>query len=127
MPRFATLVLLLSGLGFIGFGTWFFIDPLEPMLGLGGAIEGDAIPMELRAFYGGGEIGLGAFLLLCAMRPDWYRPGLWLVLLVNLGTGLARVVALLGGGPPLTFFLAALAWEFGFALLAGLALRHVRE
>lgn len=126
MPRLATLVLLLSGLSFIGFGIWFFLDPLEPLLGLGGSIEGSAIPLELRAFYGGGEIGLGAFLLLCAMRADWYRPGLWLVLLVNLCTGLARAFALLGGGPPLPFFLAALGWEFGFALLAAVALRRVR-
>jgi len=130
MPRLAALILILSGLAFIGFGLWFFHDPVGPLagLGVGGAIDGTAIPVELRAFYGGGEIGLGGFLLMCAMRADWFRPGLWLVLLVNGCTGLARALALVASdGPVLPFFLAALVWEFGLALLAVLALRRVRR
>lgn len=123
MRRFPVIVLLASALGFFGFGLWFLADPVGALALLGGGIEGDTIPVELRAFYGGMELGLAAFLVRCAMRPDWRRPGLWLVLLANAGTGLARLAALLAGGPMIPFFAGALVWEFGFAAAAALALR----
>ena len=50
-------------------------------------------------------------------------PALWAVFAVNLGIGLARLVGVLVDGAFVPFFAGALAWEFGFAVLALVALR----
>lgn len=127
MSRFATLVLYASGLGFLGFGLWFLVDPVAPLQMLGGRIDSTTIPVELRAFYGGAEIGLALFLFACARRADWRQAGLWLVLLVNAATGLARLVGLATGGTMIPFFAGALVWEFGFAAVAAIALARERK
>lgn len=126
MERFATLVLALAGLGFLGFGIAILAAPeavLAPV-GISGSAAG---VVELQAFYGGLEIGLGVFLGIAALRPDWRRPGLWLVLASNGGIGLARLAGIAGSGEFTPFFGWALAWEFGFAVLAALALARGRR
>lgn len=122
MDRFAIIVLLLAGLGFLAFGAWLLVDPTGGLarVGIGSLNTGGTI--ELRAFYGGLEVGLGLFLLACAWHPEWRVPGLWLVLLANLAIGLARVYGIASTGVFNAFFGWALAWEFGFPLLAALAL-----
>ena len=123
MPRFPTLVLIL---GVLGFGGWLVIDPAGGLAGVDIGATSPAGLVELRAFYGGLEVGLGLFLLACAARPAWRVPGLWLVLLGNLSIGLARVYGIASSGVFNAFFAAALAWEFGFPLLAWLALQRLR-
>ena len=60
----------------------------------------------------------------CAAKPEWREAGLWLVLLANGATGLARVLGLgLAGWAFTPFLIGALVWEFGFAALAAAALR----
>ena len=126
MPRFPTLVLILAALGFLGFGGWLVIDPAGGLAGVDIGATSPAGLVELRAFYGGLEVGLGLFLLACAARPAWRVPGLWLVLLGNLSIGLARVYGIASSGVFNAFFAAALAWEFGFPLLAWFALQRLR-
>lgn len=124
MNRFPTIVLVLAALGFLVFGAWLVVDPVGGLAGvdIGGTTPAGVI--ELRAFYGGLEVGLGLFLLACARRPAWHVPGLWLVLLGNLGIGLARIFGIATSGVFVPFFAYALAWEIGFPLLAALALAH---
>jgi hypothetical protein len=122
MRIFSVLVLVLAALGFLGFGLWLAFDPVGGLAGVGIAGTTPAGVVELRAFYGGLEIGLGLFLLICAARPDWRVPGLWLVLLGNLAIGLTRLYGIGDSGVFTTFFAAALAWEFGFPALAAVAL-----
>ena len=126
MSRFPTVVLLLAALGFLGFGGWLLVDPAGGLAGVDIGATSAAGLVELRAFYGGLEVGLGLFLLACAARPAWRVPGLWLVLLGNLSIGLARVYGIASSGVFNAFFAAALAWEFGFPLLAWLALQRLR-
>lgn len=122
MKTFPTVVLVLCALGFLGFGLWLLSDPAA-LEKIGIAATSKIGQVELRAFYGGMELGLGVFLLLCAFRPDLQVAGLWLVMLANGGAGLARLLAIILAGSGFGTYLAlALAWELGFSFLAALAL-----
>lgn len=126
MGRFAATVLALAGLGFLGFGAAIAADPAGVLGGVG--ISGTpAGVVELQAFYGGLELGLGAFLLACAWCPGWRRPGLWLVLLANGGIAAVRLLGIAQTGEYIPFFTCALAWELGFAAAASLALWRGRN
>ena len=123
MKHFPTLVLALAALAFLGFGLWLLADPGGALGRIG--IQAHSITglVELRAFYGGMEVGLGLFLGACALRPGWRVAGLWLVLLSSGGAGCARLAGMLQADTGFGGYLAgALAWELGFALLAALAL-----
>ena len=122
MERFRIAVLLLAGLGFLAFGVAIMAAP-EAVLGSVGISGTTAGLIELRAFYGGLELGLGAFLLACAAKPAWREPGLWSVALVNGGIGAARLLGIGLTGEFTGFFAAALVWEIGFTVAALLALR----
>jgi len=123
MKTFPIVLLVLAGLGFLGFGVWLIIDPVSGLTTVGIAALNPAGQIELRALYGGLELGLGVFFLLCAARPDWRRPGLWAVLLGNGGIGLTRLLGIALSGVFTPFFAVALVWELGFAGLAAWALR----
>lgn len=123
METFGKWVLGLAGLGFLGFGLAIVVAPAAVLgsVGIGGSVAG---LIELRAFYGGLELGLGAFLLACVARPDWREPGLWSVALVNGGIAAARLLGIALTGEFTGFFAAALVWEIGFTVAATLALRR---
>jgi hypothetical protein len=123
MKIFPMLLLTLAGAGFLGFGSWLIVDPVAGLAQVGVAATSTAGWIELRALYGGLELGLGLFLLICARRPDWRRPGLWLVLLGNGGIGAVRLAGIVSSGIFSSFLAVALAWELGFALLAAAALQ----
>jgi hypothetical protein len=123
MKLFPTVVLALCAFGFLAFGLWLLVDPAGPLGKIGIEARDATGLVELRAFYGGMELGLGLFLAWCALRPEWRQAGLWLVLLANGGAGLARLRAIGLGGASLSGYLGwALLWELGFAALGGLAL-----
>jgi hypothetical protein len=122
MKILPTVVLALCALGFLGFGLWLLFDPAA-MEKVGIQATSKVGTVELRAFYGGMEIGLALFLAACLWKPEWRAAGLWLVLLSNGGAGLARLLAIGLGGAALGGYLAwALLWELGFAALAALSL-----
>ena len=122
MKLFPTVVLALCALGFLGFGLWLVSDP-GAMQKVGIQATSKVGTVELRAFYGGMEIGLSLFLVLCLWKPEWQSAGLWLVLLANGGAGLARLLGVFLSGAALGGYLGwALLWELGFAFLAGAAL-----
>jgi hypothetical protein len=123
MKTFSIMLLMLAGLGFLAFGVWLIVDPVGGLATVGIAALNPAGLIELRALYGGLELGLGVFFLLCASRPAWRRPGLWAVLLGNGSIGLTRLAGIALGGVFTSFFAVALVWELGFAGLAGWALR----
>lgn len=123
MKAFPAVVIALCALGFLAFGLWLLLDPAGPLGKLGIQATDRVGLIELRAFYGGMEIGLGLFLAACLWRPEWQGAGLWLVLLANGGAGLARLLGLFLAGAPVAGYLGwALLWELGFAALAGAAL-----
>jgi hypothetical protein len=121
MKNFAIALIFLCGLGFLGFGLWLVLAPAAALAPLGITASAAGL-IELRAFYGGLELGLGVFLLTCAARPEWRRAGLWLTFLGNAGIGLTRIAGIAMSGEFVPFFAYALVWELGFSGLAALCL-----
>lgn len=122
MRLLARIVLWIAGLGFIGFGIAFLIAPLETLAAAGVTVEGEIAAIELRAFYGGLEIGLGLALLACDLHDGWRRGGLLLVLASYGAIGLVRAFSMLLAGIATPFLWAAIATELGLAALAAVAL-----
>lgn len=116
MPR---LLLWIAGLCFLGFGIAFLIAPLQTLGATGIELQGSLAATELRAFYGGLEVGLGLLLIAAARHPVQLRAGLWLCAASYGGIGSARLlgIALAGSGTPFLWF--ALATELGLAAWAG--------
>lgn len=121
--RTARLVLLLFGLMFLGFGLAFAVAPWT-MAGLVDlrATSPQAVT-ELRAFYGGLEIGLGVFMIACAATRQWLHAGLQCLLVVCGGIAAGRIFGLLVDASASNFMWAALATEVTGAALAVIALR----
>ena len=117
-----TVVLWVAGLSLLGFGIAFCVAPLATFAAAGLVLEGPLAATELRAFYGGLELALGALMLGCAIRPARRRDGLVLVFAVFAGIGVTRLFAMLASGADTGFLRAALATELALALLAGFSL-----
>lgn len=124
--RLPVLALGLGALGFTGFGLAFVLAP-----GLLGLVE--LVPAtpgarsDVRAVYGGIELGLGAFLAACARRPPWHRAGLTAQALTLGGAVLGRVASLAVDGPPPSLVLGFGALELCGAVLAVVALRALGD
>lgn len=85
------LPLVVAAIMFGGFGAMLVLDPtwLDRWLEIrAGGVEGKT---ELRAFYGGMEIGLAVFLLLCAARAAWRGIGCVALGLLCGGTAAGRI------------------------------------
>lgn len=123
MSRF---VLVASALAFAGIGLAFLIDPAAMARHVGLALEGPTADNDVRAVYGGLQLGCAAFLLLCAIRPAWHAPGLLAQLLLFGGLVTARLVSWAAVGLPSRLGLALHAAETTGLLLGGLAWRRNR-
>lgn len=125
--RIARLVLLVFGLMFLGFGLAFAAAPwsMAKLLGLQ-ATSPQAIT-ELRAFYGGLEIGLGAFMIASAATRRWMRAGLQCLLVVCAGIAAGRVFGLAIDNSASTLMWAALATELAGAVLAIVAISRLES
>lgn len=126
MRIFVVFVLWLSGLSLLGFGAAIVYAPLDIMAMADVHATGAAAAIELRAFYGGLELALGALVLICAWHPSRRRDGLWLTLFVFAGIGLTRAAGMLWDSATTDFLRLALTVELGTAALAALALYLTR-
>ena len=79
---------------------------------------------EIRAFYGGLELGLAAFFVLALQRPSWFAPALMLQALALGATAAARLYGIIGGGTT-EIMLALLAAEAAGCALAIVALSRL--
>jgi hypothetical protein len=123
----ARLILVVAGLGFLVFGVALIWSPISAFAGIDMLFPDEAlVRIELRAFYGGLELGLGALLVAAGLRPDYQRAGLWLCAASYGGIGLARLIGIvLEGGFTNSFLITALVIELGLAAAAvGLLLRR---
>lgn len=117
------LVLGILGFGFLCFGVGFAVVP-EGM----GAFVGLEMPTptataDVRAIYGGLEIGLGVFLIACARRPEWLRPGLLAAGYAFGFIAAARLGGIMRDGATDALTLGAFALEAGAAALSAYAYR----
>ena len=112
------VVLALSTLIFVGFGTWLFATP-EALSGIGIQLTEPAARIDIRATYGGMELGFSAFLIICLLRDDWVRTGLVAAGCTIAGFGITRLaaIALEGEGTPLMWSFVAIE----FVVAVGIA------
>ena len=123
---FARILLAVQAIAFVGLGLAYFTRP-EQMANLSGMLlMAPAAITDVRAWYGGLQIGLAAYLLMAMSRVDLARAALTLMVLLFSALALARIGGLwLDGGLQQTFNLAALLVEVVFAALSFLALRQL--
>ncbi len=122
MRLLTRITLWLAGLGFLGFGLAFLIAPLQTLAAAGIELRGALAATELRAFYGGLEVGLGLSLLAADLHPPWRRVGLLLCLACYGSIGVARGFGMLLAAVETPFLWAALVTELGLATAALVAL-----
>ncbi|MGE8500158.1 MAG: DUF4345 family protein [Pseudomonas sp.] len=120
----ARVILIIQIVALAGLGLAYFIRPHEMANLSGMLLLAPAAATDVRAFYGGLQIGLAAFLLLSLSRLDLMRSALMLLVLLYCALALARIGGLwLDGGAQQTFNLIALLIE---VVSAGLAFWAVR-
>ena len=71
-----TLILLLTAVGFIGFGGAYALLPRRMAALTQVEIPTASARTDFAATYGGFQLGFGCFLLTCARNPSWLAPGL---------------------------------------------------
>lgn len=114
---FVRAVLMLTGATYASLGVSFFLWPEVMTSFVGIVLSEPSARTDIRAVYGGGEIGLGVFLFICARRADYESAGLLLGILGLGGLAFFRSVSLILDGPQPAITYGLLASEIlGFAL-----------
>ena len=120
----ARVILVIQLLALAGLGLAYFIRPHEMSNLSGMLLLAPAAATDVRAYYGGLQLGLAAFLGMALARPGLTRAALTLLVLLYSALALSRIGGLwLDGGALQTFNLYALLLEVVFAGLAFWALR----
>lgn len=125
---FARIVLLIQIAALTVLGLAYFIRPEEMASFSGALLMGNAAVTEVRAYYGGLQLGLAAYLAMALLRLDLLRPALTLLVLLYSALALARIAGLwLDGGAHQTFNLYVLLIDAVSAALAWWALRGIQR
>lgn len=105
---------------FAGFGTALIVKP-EILKTIGIRADGPNARTELRAMYGGMELGFGAFFAAALLKPEWRRPALTAIALGIGGLGVTRIAtAIAEDADPVSYLMA---WpEIAAAAMAAVAL-----
>ncbi|HEX6560298.1 MAG TPA: DUF4345 family protein [Longimicrobiales bacterium] len=90
---FQQIVLALGAFAFAGFGIALLIAP-DKLSAVDVMAETPNARAEVRAMYGGGEIGMAIFLLCCVAIREWQFMGLLFQFLVVGGIALGRILAI---------------------------------
>jgi hypothetical protein len=120
---FSRLVLALSALPFAGIGLAFLLAPAALAARVGVSLGSATADHDVRAVYGGLQLGCAALLLFGAARPERVRFALTAQLLLYGGLAGARLVAWAAAGAPSGLGVSLHAAEMLGFLAAWLALR----
>jgi len=122
--RLARISLLAAGLAFAAFGILTLAWP-QSMGILGVELTRPAAATEIRAFYGGLELGMALFFFRARRDPAWHRPALFVQAASLCGVVLARLLGIVidGSAEPLVLLLGA--GEGACGLLGLVALRRL--
>ncbi len=124
----ARVILSLQLLATAGLGLAYFIRPHEMANLSGMLLMAPAAATDMRAYYGGLQLGLAAFIGLSLARRQLIQPALTLLTLLYSALALARIGGLwLDGGAQQTFNLYALLLEVVSAGLCYWALRELNR
>jgi len=88
------ILVVLVGLVSIAIGAWAVADARGMASFVGITPAGPGSENEIRAMYGGLEIGLGLFLLWCAANKSTVRTGLLCVVATVGGLGIVRIAGI---------------------------------
>jgi hypothetical protein len=97
----------------VGIGVGCLVDPVGLLAPVGVAALDDRGVVELRAMYGGFEIGLGLFIAWCARAPSRWSAGLLAAVLTVGGLGAVRAASWLALRPEGWLLPALCAVELG--------------
>jgi hypothetical protein len=117
----------LSALLWFPYGLYCFFDPAFLAGAAGVASTTPTGTIELRAMYGGLQVGIGALAALGAVRPTFARPALVALAFLCSGLFLARIVGAGWGGEFSSYTVSALGIEITSAALALLFLGRVSK
>jgi hypothetical protein len=118
MTRLTQLFLLLSGLGFILIGVNTFRDPVAAMAGVELGVQSINALNEVRANYGGMQMGVGLLLISAALMTWLTRPALLALSLVTGGLVVGRLMSVMIDGMPNSTVQALLGLEFFTTVIA---------
>ena len=114
------LLLVFIALTYTVFGFVFLFYPSEMAAIVGIAFPTTSPRTDFRAMYGGLEIGVGVFLLICAMRREFVRVGLFASACALVAMATSRSVGLMLDGMSLMqAAIAASEWVGGIAATWG--------
>jgi hypothetical protein len=120
--------LMICGALYLGYGLWVLLSPTTSLSYLGVDLTIVNAMSDLRGSHGGINVAIGLFLLWSAGNPRWFRPGIWLVFLMNVGYFGGRMVALVSDGLPTGIVPLVILMEvvlFVTAFVLGRRLNHV--
>lgn len=125
--KLARSLVLASALIFILVGAGFLLIPKQYADVLEISLPTAMARTDVRATYGGLELGFGIFLVLCVVRREWIRPGLWALALATGGFATGRLVGVVAEGTINNFMLFFLVLELAVTLLAVYLLRRTES
>ena len=125
--RLARGVLILGALVFAAIGIGCVLVPTELMGAVDVALPTAVARTEIRAFYGGLEVGVAVFLTICAVRTDWVPLGLTALACMMGGMGGVRLVAALAAAREAWTQIPIAGVELAGAALTVWSLRRVRD
>jgi uncharacterized membrane protein len=121
------VALITAAAGFAGFGAACVARPKEMLGRVDVRARSARGATELRAMYGGLELGLGAFFVAAALKDEWSRPALVAQALGLGGLAASRLAGILHDRPRGALMKALFVAEASAAALAGAALARRRE
>lgn len=114
----SVIALWFAALVFVGLGVALMIWPTEILAGVEVRFDTPTAFADIRADYGGCILGLGVFLVWCALQRHLIGAGLLCVGLVFSGYSIARLFSLAVDGQPKRIIFILLAVELCGAFIA---------
>jgi hypothetical protein len=119
--------LYVCGVLYLGYGLWVLLSPATSLAHLGADLSVVNTMSELRGSHGGLNVAVGLFLLWSAGTTDWFRHGLWLVFLMNIGYFGGRLFALLADGMPTGLVPLVMLMEIALFVIAFVLARRANS
>src|SRR5438477_3858186 len=116
------LSLAIAAAGFAGFGIACLADPKWMLKQIDIRPTSDTGTVELRAMYGGLELGMGAFFAYAVTKDELTKPALMVQLGALGGLALARVASMMAT-PPRKIMCPIAAAEVGATVICATALK----
>lgn len=117
--KFAKAFIAITGLMFAYYGAYLIVDPKQLVEIANFSIPENTALTEIRAMYGGLQLAIGLFMLICCKQNQLVRPCLLFMLLAFLCLAATRTLGLLIDPVDSGYNLSATIYE---SVSAGLAL-----